>query len=92
MSWNKPCKALATERYDRWLAEEGINQGTQNIHPPLRRTIINEIFYDKKFLQSISTDGPEDDYHSSFFFKEYQPSKAGKEILALTSHPSYMKR
>ena len=24
--WNKPCKALVTEKYDQWLAEEGINQ------------------------------------------------------------------
>ena len=24
--WNKPFKALATEKYGRWLAEEGINQ------------------------------------------------------------------
>ena len=28
VSWNKPFKAKATEKYDQWLAEEGINQLT----------------------------------------------------------------
>ena len=27
VSWNKPFKALATEKYDQRLAEEGTNQG-----------------------------------------------------------------
>ena len=28
MSWNNPFKALATEKYNQWLAEQGINQLT----------------------------------------------------------------
>ena len=42
---NKPFKALATEMYDKWLAQEGINQETPagNLKPPPRRTFINWI-------------------------------------------------
>ena len=43
MSWNKPFKALATDKYFQWLAEEGINQLTfaGSLKPPPRRTIVN---------------------------------------------------
>ena len=42
VSWNKPFKAYATETYDKWLAEEGINQctATGNLKPPPRCTIV----------------------------------------------------
>ena len=30
VSWNKLLKALATKKYEKWLAEEGINQETLN--------------------------------------------------------------
>ena len=33
VSWNKPFKALATEKYDQGLAEEGTNQGIWNLYP-----------------------------------------------------------
>ena len=38
VSWNKPFKVLATEKYGQWLAEKGINQLTSvgNLKPPLR--------------------------------------------------------
>ena len=43
VSWNKLFKALATEKYDKWVAEEGINQETPsgNLKPQLRRVIVN---------------------------------------------------
>ena len=36
ISWNKPFKALATEIYDKWLAEEEIKQETpdRKFKPP----------------------------------------------------------
>ena len=45
VSWDKPSKALATEKYDQWLAEEGINQlnSAGNLKPPPRHTIVNWI-------------------------------------------------
>ena len=45
VSWNKPFKALCTEKYDMWLENEGINQETEcgNLKPPPRRTIVEWI-------------------------------------------------
>lgn len=41
--WNKPFKVLTTEKYVKWLAEEGINQETPagNFKPPPRRAIVD---------------------------------------------------
>ena len=45
VSWNKPFKVLATEKYDQWLTEEGINQliSAGNLKLSPRRTIVNWI-------------------------------------------------
>ena len=45
MSWNKPFKVLATEKYDQWLTEERINQliSAGNLKLSPRRTIVNWI-------------------------------------------------
>ena len=52
---NKPFKVLATEKYDQWLADEGINQLTSagNLKPPHRRTIVNWIL---EAWEEISTE------------------------------------
>ena len=39
VSWNKPFKVLATEKYDQRLAVEGINQGIWNLHPAVLHLI-----------------------------------------------------
>ena len=45
VSWNKPFKAICTEKYDEWLETVGIHQGTDagNLKPPPRSTIVNWI-------------------------------------------------
>lgn len=43
VSWNKPFKVMARQKYDKWLAEEAINQPTSAgrlISSP-RRTAVN---------------------------------------------------
>ena len=43
VSWNKPIRALAMEKYDKWPAEEGITQETPAgyLKPLPRRVIVN---------------------------------------------------
>ena len=81
VSWDKPFKALATDKYFQWLAEEGINQLTSagNFKPPPRRAIVNLILETweeiipetttnsfKSFALNLATDGSEDKPHSLF--------------------------
>lgn len=93
--WNKPFKAIATEMYDQWLAEEGINQETAagNLKPPPRRTIINWILDSwnklspdmiKQSFQSCGLNLPNDGSKDNEIhcFKEKQPCEKGREILA----------
>ena len=94
VSWNKPFKALATEKYDQWLVEEGINQlsSAGNLKPPLRSTIVNWILeaweevspktIKKSYKSSalnLATDGSEDNLNHCF--KEGEPCKAREKIL-----------
>ena len=96
VSWNKPFKALVTEKYDQWLAEVGINRETEagNLKPPPRRTIVNWILetWDelspemirksfKVCALNLKTDGSE--YEEIHCFKEKQPCHAGKNILSI---------
>ena len=94
VSWNKPFKAYATEMYDKWLAEERINQCTAagNLKPPSRRTIVKWIL---KSWEQISPETIKTSFKSCAFnlaidgagdekihcFKEGQPCHKGKEIL-----------
>ena len=43
VSWNKPFKAICTEKYDEWLETVGIHQGTYagDLKPHPRSTILN---------------------------------------------------
>ena len=94
MSWNKPFRAYATEMYDKWLAEEWINQCTAavNLKPPPRRTIVKWIFKAwgqispetiktsfKSCALNLAIEGAEDEKINCF--KEGQPCHKGKEIL-----------
>ena len=82
------------EKYDQWLAEEGINQLTsaENLKPPPHHTIVNWILeaweeidpetIKKSFKSStlnLATDGSEDNLIHCF--EEDEPCKARKEIL-----------
>ena len=93
--WNKPFKANATEMYDQWLSEEGLNLETPagNLKPPPRRTIVKWIIDSWNSLSpemirnsfqscalNLPTDGSKDE--KIHCFKENQPCKKGKEILA----------
>ena len=94
VSWNKPFKAYATEMYDKWLAEEGINQCTAagNLKAPPHCTIVKWILKAWEQLSSetiktsfkscalnLAIDGAKDEKIHSF--KEGQPCHKGKEIL-----------
>ena len=63
MSWNKPFKVLATEKYDQWLTEERINQliSAGNLKLSPRRTIVNWIL---EAWEEISPETIEKSYKS----------------------------
>ena len=54
VSWNKPFKAMCTEKYDEWLKAEGIHQETEagNLKPLSHRTIVDWILDDWNELSS----------------------------------------
>ena len=94
VSWNKPFKAMCTEKYDQWLAEEGIHKKTAegNLKAPPRRRVVEWILESwsslavdiikrsfKSCTLNIKVDGSEDD--NIHCFKESQPCAAGKEML-----------
>ena len=94
VSWNKPFKAMCTEKYDQWLAEEGIHNETAegNLKAPPRRRVVEWILESwsslavdiikrsfKSCALNIKVDGSEDD--DIHCFKESQPCAAGKEML-----------
>ena len=81
MSWDKPYKALATDKYFQWLPEGGINQliSAGNSKPPPRRAIVNlileaweEIILEtitnsfKSFALNLATERSEDKPHALF--------------------------
>ena len=94
VSWNKPFKAICTEKYDEWLETVGIHQGIDagNLKPLPCSTIVNWILDSWNELPSeiirksfkacaltSATDGSEDkDIHC---FKEHQPCHAGLKML-----------
>ena len=92
--WNKPFKAICTQKYDEWLAEEGILNETAegNLKAPPRKRIVqwildsraslsNEVI--KKSFKScglnINVDGSEDDVIHCL--KKAQPCAAGRVML-----------
>ena len=87
--WSKPFKAICTQKYDEWLAEEGILNETAkgNLKAPPRKRIVqwildsNEVI--KKSFKScglnINVDGSEDDVIHCL--KQAQPCAAGREML-----------
>ena len=94
VSWNKPFKTMCTNKYDEWLASNGINQvtGCGNLKPPPRREIVRWILasweelpaevISKSFLAcgiSVATDGSQDDQIACF--KADKPCSAGREML-----------
>ena len=94
--WNKPFKAMCTEKYDQWLAEEGIHNETtgSNLKAPPRRHVVEWILESwsssavdiikrsfKSCALNIKADGSEDD--DIHCFKESQPCAAGKEMLKI---------
>ena len=94
VSWNKPFKAMCTEKYDQWLAEEGIYNETAecNLKAPPRKRVVEWILDSWKSLPAeiikrsfkscalnINVDGSEDDVIHCF--KESQPCAAGREML-----------
>jgi hypothetical protein len=94
VSWNKPFKASCTEKYDQWLAEEGIHNETaeNNLKAPPRKRVVQWILdsWDslpaeivkrsfKACALNINVDGSED--YVIHCFKENQPCAAGREML-----------
>ena len=95
VSWNKPFKALVTQKYDKCLAEKGINQETpaENLKAPPRHFVVNWIIkackettnevIKKSFKTcalNLLTDGSEE--NMIHFFKNDQLCNTGKEMLA----------
>lgn len=94
VSWNKTFKAECTERYDDWLAEEGINNETVegNLKAPPRRAVVKWILDAWSALPSnmikdsfmhcglnLPADGSLD--HQIHCFKDKQPCAQGRELL-----------
>ena len=87
--WNKPFKAMCTEKYDQWLVEEGIHSETAegNLKAPPRKQIVQWILelwaslpaeVIKQLFKScgpnVNVEGSEDD--AIHCFKESQPCVA----------------
>ena len=92
--WNKPFKAMCTEKYDQWLEEEGIHNETAegNLKAPPRKRIVQWILESwaslsvevikqsfKSCALNINVDGSEDDVIHCF--KESQPCATSRERL-----------
>ena len=94
VSWNKTFKAHYTEKYDDWLAAEGIHKETEagNLKAPPRRSIVKWILDASSALSSemiknsfmhcglnLPADGSLDD--RIHCFKGKQPCAQGRELL-----------
>lgn len=99
VSWNKPFRALAMEKYDKWPAEEGITQETPAgyLKPLPRRVIVNQIMQEWKEITSdvmkksfktcklnLQTAGSEDD--TIHCFTKDEPCKSGKNTCIPVAH------
>ena len=101
VSWNKPFKSMCTEKYDQWLAEEGIHNETEegNLKALPRKLIVECILESWKSIPTesinqsfkscapnINVDGSEDDVIHCC--KESQPFAADREMLKLQMEAS----